>query len=220
MIITCTVSTDMLDTTLVKEIQNDENYYSTPMISSDASDNSSSSGGYCSNRPAHFSPPPPPTASPKQDIIHVRFNDNDNDSGTSICRNRKPSRSSLVTFSHVEVRSFPIILGDNPACCDGPPLTIDWDPMSCHKIQLDKYENIREERGIKSTEELRISGFFRQILLRRSGVCTKEEILSRMEEMEKVRKQRNKTKLIYLFKLKLKRLLFRKKSRSSGLGNK
>mmetsp|Transcript_19775 Transcript_19775/g.24939 ORF Transcript_19775/g.24939 Transcript_19775/m.24939 type:complete len:145 (+) Transcript_19775:193-627(+) len=122
---------------------------------------------------------------------------------------QKPSRSPKVAFSYVEVRSFPIILGDNPACSgSGPPLEIDWNPVGSRKVQIDEYEHEKRTRGIKNAEELKIGGFFRHVLLRRSGMFTNEEILSRMEEMEKVRRQRNKTKFVWLILFRIKNFFF------------
>jgi hypothetical protein len=124
------------------------------------------------------------------------------------------SRSSLsVAFSTIEIRSFPVVLGDNPACDNnGPPLSIDWEHISSQRVQLDRYEQWREYRGgPRSSNELKIGGFFRQKILTRSGACTREEIHSKMQEMEMIRKRRNRTKLSIFWQAKIKSFFFPKR---------
>lgn len=124
--------------------------------------------------------------------------------------------SSSVAFSTVEIRSFPIILGDNPACDDnGPPLAIDWQHVSSQRVRIDQYEEWRERQGgKKELRDLKIGGFFRQKLLRRSGTCTKEEIYSRMDEMERIRKTRMRSRSKYLFWLRVKSFFSSRKKTS------
>ena len=38
----------------------------------------------------------------------------------------KPPKKT-VQFSHLEIRTYPVTLGDNPSVSSGPPLTLDWN---------------------------------------------------------------------------------------------
>ena len=137
--------------------------------------------------------------------------------------NLSTTTRSEVRFSTIEIRSFPIILGDNPACDQyGPPLTIDWEPESTKKVQVDIYEEFRGRFGNgkgagssgnnthrrRRLHDLKIGGFFRTRILRRSGVCTKEEIQKRMDEMSMIRQSRNRSKKWYFWQERLKEYLF------------
>ena len=54
-----------------------------------------------------------------------------------------------VSFSTLEIREFPLILGVNPSTPRGPPVEIDWHPQSCHVIDVDTFES---ERSARRTE--------------------------------------------------------------------
>lgn len=45
-----------------------------------------------------------------------------------------------VSFSFVEFHLHEILLGDNPAVSNGPPLTLSWKAVESYKLHLDKYE--------------------------------------------------------------------------------
>jgi len=46
-----------------------------------------------------------------------------------------------VSFSHLQIRTYETILGDNPSCSSGPPLSLGWkyDPSHC-TASIDEYE--------------------------------------------------------------------------------
>lgn len=109
---------------------------------------------------------------------------------------RKTGSSSSVTFSTIEIRSFPMILGDNPACDPkGPPLSIDWDPINTRTLSVDRYEKWKEGLGCqhRRPDELKIGGFFRLRILRTTGDYNNGEIVIRMNEMDKIRNERKRS---------------------------
>ena len=55
---------------------------------------------------------------------------------------KQTRRTTIVSFSSVEVRQYERILGDNPACSTGPPLTIGWkfDESKTMNMSVDDYE--------------------------------------------------------------------------------
>jgi hypothetical protein len=58
----------------------------------------------------------------------------------------EPPKRSSIRFSTVEIRSYPMILGDNPSVTAGIPITIDWlhqDEVTCDVVD---YEVTRPER--------------------------------------------------------------------------
>jgi hypothetical protein len=46
----------------------------------------------------------------------------------------------------MQVHQFPQILGDNPACSAGAPLTLDWEPVAQTTMHIDYYEFTRDPR--------------------------------------------------------------------------
>ena len=53
---------------------------------------------------------------------------------------------STVSFSTLEVREFPLVLGVNPSTLRGPPVEIDWNPQSCNVVDLEVFESQRSPR--------------------------------------------------------------------------
>ncbi|CAJ1948579.1 unnamed protein product [Cylindrotheca closterium] len=116
---------------------------------------------------------------------------------------RKPARE--VTFSNIKVRTYPICVGDNPACSDGVPLAIDWQYQKEYNFTVDYYERKLEKwannpespmhpnRYPRKTEaELRISAADRLQLLFSSGVMPPDANLA-FRQVELVRRNREAT---------------------------
>ena len=62
-----------------------------------------------------------------------------------------------VCFASVHVREYPIILGDNPTCSSGPPVTLDWEYNgdASASRSVDEWENERYYDR-RSREEMRV----------------------------------------------------------------
>jgi len=82
-----------------------------------------------------------------------------------------PEDDRGVYFSTLEIRTFPLRLGDNPSAA-GPPLTIAWDPEHTTSHDVDDYEEARGER--RSLEQLKVSRLVRQEWLRDEGYARGE----------------------------------------------
>ena len=54
-----------------------------------------------------------------------------------------PRRTS---FSTISVREYTQTLGDNPSCCAGAPITLDWAYHEKRPISLDEYEACRRKK--------------------------------------------------------------------------
>jgi len=67
----------------------------------------------------------------------------------------------------VEIREYPIRVGDNPGVSKGAPLSIDWDPINESSHLIDNYENQRGER--RRGFELRINSIDREEILFNAG---------------------------------------------------
>mmetsp|Transcript_33235 Transcript_33235/g.80348 ORF Transcript_33235/g.80348 Transcript_33235/m.80348 type:complete len:254 (+) Transcript_33235:90-851(+) len=106
-------------------------------------------------------------------------------------RGSPPPRDTKVRFHSVEVREYPIILGDNPSCNIGPPLTIGWEPNSVlGKITpLDDFENLRSRQRRNHLQELKLPSAHRNDMLKKLGF-SEREIQKASAQASKVRKQR------------------------------
>lgn len=60
------------------------------------------------------------------------------------CETAEPEQASprarRVCWGSVLVRDYPMILGDNPCCSGGPPLTLDWEYQEHTPLAIDEYE--------------------------------------------------------------------------------
>ncbi|GAX12384.1 hypothetical protein FisN_1Hh318 [Fistulifera solaris] len=72
-----------------------------------------------------------------------------------------------VQFSTITVREYPIMMGDNPAVSDGPPLTIDWEYNELPYLDVEAFETVRRSR--RTGKSLVLSRKRRENILRNVG---------------------------------------------------
>lgn len=103
----------------------------------------------------------------------------------------RPNRN--VGFSHLDIRSYPVILGDNPSVSAGAPLAIDWQHFHTCMMDIDEYECGRPTRRNKS--EMRIPKFERFEILERAGEVDDkvEEAIKKVEVIKKKRDEAART---------------------------
>ena len=102
-------------------------------------------------------------------------------------RRTKPDKSRHhVAFGAVEIREFPIILGDNPAITSGAPISIDWEPQHHQIMNIDIYEYCRTG---KPKRKLQMSEKIRDMKLKAAGF-TQKDIEQAAYDAQKIRKSR------------------------------
>lgn len=111
-----------------------------------------------------------------------------------------------VSFDTVEIHYHEIELGDNPHCI-GPPLQIGWEPFAIKRVNIDNFEKWRCARRRHGEEELSLTPMQRHILITKTGDYKSKEIYDRMDEMEKVRKQRKNSVMGYKWRKRITNLV-------------
>ena len=96
----------------------------------------------------------------------------------------------MVQFSTVEIRSYPICAGDNPAVTKGVAITMDWDHDSVRTVPLEEYEDGRPFP--RSLRQLKMTSFQRADRLRAMGY-SRSEIQEWVQRVDRLRKQRMRT---------------------------
>lgn len=91
-----------------------------------------------------------------------------------------------VSFKNVEIREYPITIGDNPSVSGGPPITIDWEPQDEQVEDIDEYESHRPTR--RHSAEMAVPKILREDIIRNAGVsprdltkCTRDVNISRRQ---------------------------------------
>jgi hypothetical protein len=100
----------------------------------------------------------------------------------------EPPKRSSIRFSTVEIRSYPMILGDNPSVTAGIPITIDWlhqDEVTCDVVD---YEVTRPER--RARLQLLLPPAMRAQIAMDAGSSRKE--LHAMQRKDKVPNEENR----------------------------
>lgn len=102
---------------------------------------------------------------------------------------RNDIRHKRVEISFLEVREYPVVLGDNPACAEGPSLSIDWahDPQTVFILDVATFEKMRGRR--RNSIELLISKYSREKKLLRVGV-TKKDMAQAIRESRRIKHSR------------------------------
>lgn len=83
-----------------------------------------------------------------------------------------PPVKSTVMFKRIEIREYPICLGDNPSVSSGPPVTIDWEHMETRSFDFEDYESSKLER--RQLHEMVLPRKVREQMLKNSGHSKRE----------------------------------------------
>lgn len=100
-----------------------------------------------------------------------------------------PHEATKVRFAFVQIRTYNRMVGDHPDVHVGPPLTLDWDYEQNDDVLLEDYENNRKPKK----RVLRLSSITRKNILRNVFDVDDNEILGAEKEIQKIRKQRERT---------------------------
>ena len=106
----------------------------------------------------------------------------------------KKKKPLHVKFNSIQIRNYDITLGDNPSCNYGPPVTLDWNYDEMEPISVDAYEEGRG-RPPRKMHQLHMLSRQRANLLKITAGVTDDEITAAMDEMRKIQKERNMTKM-------------------------
>mmetsp|Transcript_40275 Transcript_40275/g.59191 ORF Transcript_40275/g.59191 Transcript_40275/m.59191 type:complete len:183 (+) Transcript_40275:37-585(+) len=109
------------------------------------------------------------------------------------------SSEGSVRFSSLEIREYPVRLGDNPACTNGPALTLGWCFQQALFMSVDKYEELRPPRRFNN--EIRIPCRLREDMLMNEWGYSMSDIVCAVIEKRRVQMQRKnsaKDRVIYL----------------------
>lgn len=97
--------------------------------------------------------------------------------------------SKKVSFTHIEIREYDVVLGDNP-CAYGPSLSLGW---KCHRnftMEMDNYEESKPER--RSQRQMQLPRYVRERILMDFGF-SRREMNEAIEESTTIKKQRQQT---------------------------
>jgi hypothetical protein len=100
--------------------------------------------------------------------------------------------SGSVRFERVEIREYNIVVGDNPSCSSGPPISLGWQyDQKQQDLPLDIYEEHRDGNR-RISNQMKIPASLRHETLREWNISTKE-IIKAQTECDAVKKQRSRT---------------------------
>lgn len=109
----------------------------------------------------------------------------------AISANPKNTSGFAVKFESVEIREFPITLGDNPSVSQGAPFTIDWEPQEIYDpVGLEEYESSRPPR--RDYLQMAIPSSIRKDMLLKSGF-TNQQIVTGCRDLNFERTRRKKS---------------------------
>lgn len=97
----------------------------------------------------------------------------------------------VVSFDQVEIREYPVILGNNPASHYGPSIELGWEYNipEATPMPVDKYERTRQPQRLKKQKYLYLSQVKREDILKQGGYPEKE-LKKAVQEKQRARRHR------------------------------
>lgn len=98
------------------------------------------------------------------------------------CLSKTQSKSGArnVSFSHVSIREYSRVVGDNPSVCCGPPLSLGWKYNKRGRIDIDTFQAMKTkaQSSLPNSERqcLRLSPHKREMLLTNIGGANHSQI--------------------------------------------
>ena len=105
----------------------------------------------------------------------------------------KPTTPKSVQFSNLEIRTYPVTLGDNPSVSSGPPLTLGWNYTSTHTFPVATYESQRPPASRRKLSEMALPQSLRIEMLCEDGRMSLRTIETACREVERCKRQRRRT---------------------------
>lgn len=96
-----------------------------------------------------------------------------------------------VSFSTLEIREYPICIGDNPACTFGVPISIDWAYETTNIFSVDEYEEQRPTP--RDFSQLKIPSKDRNHIIRGIGYSLRD-VMEGTKHANIARNRRKRTK--------------------------
>jgi hypothetical protein len=93
-----------------------------------------------------------------------------------------------VRFSEVEVQSYGIMLGDNPAVSSGPPITIEWKPFDCCVLSVEDFECNKPVQARRGPDML-VPRYLREEWIRNSGFA-RSEMVKTQKQIRSIQRSR------------------------------
>jgi hypothetical protein len=144
---------------------------------------------------------PPAITINRTEDARLVFADVDHDTSTTsieVLSNASSSTQKVanrrrVTFSEVQIRRYPMILGDNPACRIGAPVSIGWDYEALPSLSLNDYEAFRQTHPRRKRLNQLILSYYRRLeILQRLGT-TVAELKDAEKQVSRIQLQRSIT---------------------------
>lgn len=99
-----------------------------------------------------------------------------------------------VRFTSLEIREYPIQMGDSPASSRGVPITIGWEYyVAFQGVSIDAYEQHRPERRMQYQLKMESLQRIRILLEHSSAEYSPEEILRVIQQVDQLRMRRRRT---------------------------
>lgn len=110
----------------------------------------------------------------------------------------RKQKNRQVGFDHVQIRSYSMTIGDNPACRVGAPVSLDWQYEELPVLTLDHFESARAITRKNKIRHLYLNYYQRKKILLESGY-SQDELKQAEKEAAKVQRQRSMTQVFCPF---------------------
>jgi hypothetical protein len=107
----------------------------------------------------------------------------------------RKGNSRQVVFAHVQIRSYYMTIGDNPACRVGAPVSLDWQYEELPVLTLDHFESARAITRKSSLRNLILDYYQRKEMLLDSGY-SQDELKQAEKAAAKIQRQRSRTQVL------------------------
>lgn len=96
-----------------------------------------------------------------------------------------------VTFDNIEVREYSVVIGDNPSCTSGPPVSIGWSYNEGFVIGVEEYETRRQKR--RNFLQMAMPRTVREEMLMYEFGFSRSQVAAAIRENVKTKNQRRQT---------------------------
>jgi hypothetical protein len=130
-----------------------------------------------------------PRFNEENETTYHRTNSNDEDESYHANTSGSGKKKRSVKFDRVEIRTYVVILGDNPGGQAGAPLSLSWEYHVLGHLPVEIFEKERVDERRQGQKELWLGTNRRQCILSKAGY-TASEINQAEKDAQLIRHQR------------------------------